>query len=520
MDDIVAEDVVEASDSEGGGRVVRAAAVLALGNVASRILGLVRETVKANLFGASGLLSAFEVAAYVPTSLFELVIGGMVNSALVPVFSEYTTEERRAELWPLLSTFLSVAAAVLLSVVVLVELFAPQVAWLVGARNFDDPSLTATSIRLMRLATPAIFFMGLSSILSGVLYALQRFTLPAFTAAVFNGTMAGVALLWPEKIDSLVWGLLLGSLLQVVIQLPALRDFKWEWRRWHPALGRIWQLYVPIVAGLVINQLAIGASINLATRTGDESLTFMRFATTLYQFPLGLVVTALSIATLPMLSQQALGDMGRFKETLAGGIRLVMALILPATVGLFTLALPIVALLFEHGQFTPEDSVMTALVLRVYLFGLPFAAIDQMLVFGSYARQDTWHPALIGVISIVIYLGVAVLLIRPLGLLSLMVADAVKHVVHTGMMLWVLRRDIGSLWGYGVGVGAMKAGGASVVMGGLAYGAFVVMGNWVGDGLWGEVMVVAVPGAVGGVVYAGLVYGLGIEEVLRLVKRS
>ena len=102
-----------------------------------------------------------------------------------------------------------------------------------------------------------------------------------------------------------------------------------------------------------------------------------------------------------------------FKQTLADGLRLVITLILPATAGLFALAVPIVALLFEHGEFTAADTATTALVLRVYLIGLPFAAVDQMLVFASYARKDTWRPALVGVISIVIYSITAVLLLRP-----------------------------------------------------------------------------------------------------------
>ena len=212
-----------------GDGVVRAAAILALGNVSSRILGLARETVKANLFGASGLLAAFEIAAYVPTSLFDLIIGGMVNSSLVPVFSEYAAKNDKEALWQLLSMVLSVATAVLVLVVALVELFAPAIAWLVGANEFDDPALTAVTINLMRLAAPAVFFLSIASILTGMLYALKRFTLSAFVGAVFNGTVVVIALLRPDRIESLVWGILLGSCLQILIQLPALRDARIRW---------------------------------------------------------------------------------------------------------------------------------------------------------------------------------------------------------------------------------------------------------------------------------------------------
>ncbi len=507
------------NSSEQKQSIVRAAAVLAAGNVASRLLGLARQTVKANLFGASGLLSAFEVAAFVPLSLYELIIGGMVNAALVPVFSDYASKERRAELWGVLSTVLSVATMVLLLVVGLVMLFAPQIAWLVGANEFDDPALTGVSITLMRMTAPTILFLGIASVLTGVLFALKRFSIPAFIGAVFNGTIVAVALLRPDHIDSLVWGMLLGALLQIFVQWWALRDAKIRWRfDWqHPAVRRILKLYAPIVAGLVVNQLAIALSYNLATRTGDQSISYMKFATTLYQFPLGLVVTALSVATLPTLARQANGQLGVFKQTLSEGVRLVITLILPATAGLFALAVPIVALLFEHGEFSAADTETTTLVLRFYLFGLPFAAVDQMLVFSSYARKDTWRPALVGVISIVIYTITSIVLLRPLGLLSLMVADGVKHVVHTLMMVWVVRHQIGSLRGYGISQAIIKSTIAGLITGGIAFiVAGFVMANMPLSGFSQNLVVVLAGGVAGVLGYTAMVFVLNIKEAKAL----
>ncbi len=509
-----AEDL--SGDSEENRGIVRAAAVLAAGNVASRVLGLAREMVKANLFGTTPLLAAFQAAAYVPTGLFDLIIGGMVNSSLVPVFSDYAEEERRDELWHVLSMVLSLATLVLLGVVAIVELFAPQVAWLVGALNFTEPELSQVSIDLIRLTTPAVLFLGIASILTGALYALKRFTVPAFIGAAFNGAIVVAALLTRE-ISGLVWGLLLGALLQVLLQLPALSDARLRptltFR--HPAIRRIVRLYIPILAGLVVNQIAIMLSYNLAIRTGDQSLNYMNYATTLYQFPLGLVVTALSIATLPTLSRQATGDLTLFKQTLSDGLRLVLALILPATAGLFALAPFIIGLLFEHGRFTTADTATTALVLRVYLVGMPFAAADQMLVFASYARKDTWRPALVGFISILIYSLTALVLLRPLGLLSLMVADAVKHVVHTIIMLWVLRRQLGSLGGSPVARSAAKSLLAAALTGLGAFAAAHLLPGDAGRALT-QLLPVVVGGATGVLIYTICVFALNIEETRAL----
>lgn len=522
------------------GRLVRAAAVLALGNVASRVLGLGRETVKARFFGTLPALSAFEIAAVVPTTLFDLIVGGMVNSSLVPVFSDYASEERRDELWAVASTFLSVATVVLLVVVLLVELFPAPVVAALGAYNFTDPALTEQAISLTRLSVPVVLFLSISSILTGLLYALKRFTLPAFTGAMFNGVIVLAVLIRPDHIESLVWGMLAGSLLQVVMQLPALRDARLRWRLdWrHPAIRRILRLYTPIVAGLVVNQAGIAIGYNLATLSGDRSLTYMRYATTLYQFPQGLVVTALSIAILPTLSEQAQGVVTIFRRTLAQGIRLVLTLILPATVGLFALALPIVTLLFQGGRFTAADSEVTALALRLFLFGLPFAAVDQMLIFASYARKDTLRPALVGVASILVYVVVAYYLVvnlsrwwpaawtpgdQPAGLYGLMIADAVKHLTHTLLMLPVLHSQVGGLPGQGVMTSALKSLLASLATGAAAWLAAGAVTGLVGfETLSERLLVVAVAGLAGVAVYALLGRLLDIREartLRRLLRR-
>ncbi|VAW31510.1 hypothetical protein MNBD_CHLOROFLEXI01-3261, partial [hydrothermal vent metagenome] len=299
----------------------------------------------------------------------------------------------------------------------------------------------------------------------------------------------------------------------------------------HPAVRRILILYAPIVVGLLVNQAAIWISYNLAILTGDNSVTYITYATTLYQFPLGLVVTALSIATLPTLSQivsayhavkqtdtaAAAAHVQEFKQTLAGGLRLIIALILPATAGLFALAPAIIGLLLEHGQFTPQDTAVTAIALRVYLAGLPFAAIDMMLVFASYARKDTWRPAVVGVISIVIYTITAVLLLEPFGLYSLMVADAVKHFTHAMMMLWLLKRHLGGLRGFAIGQTTWKAVVASILTGLVAYGVGETAVALIPfSGFLGKFLIVALAGGAGLLTFLALVQLLSISEVQAL----
>ena len=171
----------------------------------------------------------------------------------------------------------------------------------------------------------------------------------------------------------------------------------------------------------------------------------------------------------------------------------------------------------QHGQFTAEDTEITALVLRVFLIGLGFAAVDQMLVFASYARKDTWRPALAGMISIVIYTIVAVLLLPPLGLLSLMVADAVKHIVHTSIMLIFLQRHVGGLAGYHISATVVKSIVAAICTGlAAALSAGLLRQMMPLDSFLQRLIVVAVSGSVGLAAYLGAAYLLDLQDAMSL----
>lgn len=467
----------QAAEADRGAGITRAAGIVAAGNVLSSVLGLVREIVKSDLFGASAFVSAYNVAAYVPSMLFDLLVGGLVSSALVPLFSELAARKDRGELWRLLSLLLSVAVVFLSIAVLVLVLFAPQVAR-VMAGGFS-PALLQTLTDLLRLTVPAVLFLSLSAIVSGALYALKRFAFPAFAAPLFNlATIIVAVLLAPQLgIAAMALGLLVGSIAQLVFQVPGLRGavLRWHFDLRDPALRRILKLYLPVLAGLIIGQVAIAISLNLASRTGDESIALMDYPTRLIQFPLGLIVSAVSIAILPSLSRSAAENSSRdFRATLAQGLRLVLVLIIPSTIGLYVLGFNIVELLYEHGAFTPADTQAVTLMLWLYLFGLIFAGIDQPLVFAFYARKDTLTPALVGLIcNVGIYLAVALippaLSGRSLRITDLAIANSVQWMSHALIMLFLTRLRLGGLGGFGLWSLTGKAIAGSIVMAVVAY---------------------------------------------------
>jgi len=500
------------------GGIARAASVIAAGNVTSRALGLVRETVKAHLFGAGAQVDALNIAIIVPLQLYELVTGGLVNSALVPVFSDYAERDRK-ELWRLASTLLTLAAAGLSGLLVVFELAAPWLARILNGGG--DPAALALTARLLRLTLPGVVFLSLGGILTGLSYSLKRFSVPAFMAAAFNATIVALSLLLARWLDvrAMALGLLVGALMQVIFQLPALRDARLRplLSLRHPALGRIVKLYIPILLGLLVTQVQIFVGLRLASQTGAGGVSWMGYATTLMQFPLGLVAYAVSLAILPTLSRHA-GVSGNqnpveFRATLAQGLNLVVIMIIPATVGLFVLARPIAGLLFERGEFTAFDTERTALVLRFFLSGLSFAAVDTLLIFAFYARKDTLTPALIGVASVAVYLVTALALVRPLGLFSLMVADSVKQIVHAVASGALLARRLGGFRGAGFWPAAGKATLAASLLGLTAWASLKWVQSWAPQGgLGGYGLAVGLPGLLGGAAFFGALYLLRVQE--------
>jgi len=528
------------------GSVARSAGILSLGNAASRVLGLVRQIVIASLFGASGQVSAWRVAAAVPTMIYDLLIEGMLSAALVPVFSEYLATRTREELWRLASVVLSVAAVVLGAVILVLELLAPQVARLMGG-GFS-PELLDLTTRFIRLMLPAALVFGLAGILVGLLYALKRFTFPAISGAVFNLGIVLAAPLLAGRLDiySLCVGVLLGATFQLVALLPGVRGiplrFTLAWR--HAGLRRIGILYAPIVASLVVSRVQIIIDRNLASHTGEQSIAWMDNATTLFQFPHGLIAIAISLAVLPALSQHAArGDEAGYRGTLLRGLRLVLALSIPAAVGLFVLAEPIIRLIYQHGEFTPLDTYWTAVALRCYLVGLIFASVDWPLNYAMYARQNTLTPALVGVFSVGVYLVAAVLFPVPLGrlglafagggvdpsllpigrlqMVGLILADGAKHASHALVMWVLLRRQLGRLLARGLWAVTAKAGAASLVMGAAIAVALPYLESSLGAyGTLGDLALVAACGAGGLAVYLALAALLRVDEISLLYRTA
>jgi putative peptidoglycan lipid II flippase len=528
--------------------VAGAAAVIFLGNVASRVLGLGRELVIAWLFGATGATSAYRTAAQVATQAYDLLISGAISAALVPVFTDYADAPDRRAFARVVSVVLNLLLLALAVVLLALGLAAPWLVRLLGA----DPQYFDLTVTLTRWALVSVFFLGVAGVVTAALYARRDFKWPALATAAYNLGIIAAALalspLWPpgdERIVALAVGLVLGAFLQAAIQLPGLREVRYQpvldWR--HPGVRRALRLYAPVVAGLVVTNVGVGWYLFLAWQAGPDALAILGFATNLVQFPLGLVASAVSLAALPTLARAAGGDdltppaplpseergeqdepaadspfpSGRraggvsqddYAATLTFAMRLVLLLILPATAGLVVLREPVVALLFQRGAFDALATKNTAEAFLAFSPQLPFAALDQLFIVAFYARKNTRTPVLVGVCTVLLYIVAAPVLCGCVGFApfgvhggnGLAFANAIQNSAHAVVLYLLLRRLFPHLGAGGFGGFLLRVTLAALAMG-LALDAalpyleahlptplVVVVGGVLGTGVYGVLL--------------------------------
>jgi putative peptidoglycan lipid II flippase len=499
--------------------LVGAAAVIALGNILSRGLGLVREQVIAATFGATAGTDAYVLARTLPLILYDLLVGTVITAAFVPVFVQVGRQDER-HLWRLVSTILTLATLAFTLVAALLALLAEPLIGVIGG-GFAQPGQQALAASLLRVALVSVVFQGLAGLLTSVLYAQNRFTLPAFANATYNaGIIVGVVVLASRLgVAALAVGLVIGAAAQFALQAAGLRAF-WRFCRprldlGDPALRQVLALAGTVAAGMVVTVAGQLIDRNLASHLAEGSLTSMQYATTVIQFPLGIVGLATSYAVLPTLARFSDGSpdsRGHYRDTLTFGLKVVLLLMLPALAGLVALAQPVIAVLLERGAFTPADTARTTAIFLAYAPMLPLTAVDYLLINAFYARQNARTPVLVGVVCVLIYLAVALSLIRPFGAVGLAFANAVQNSAHAVILLVLLGRSLPELrLAQALAPFLARTIPAALVMGlavWLAWPALSRAGGLVG--LAGALLL-------GLVVYGGLIQLLGVQEARSLV---
>jgi putative peptidoglycan lipid II flippase len=393
--------------------LLRALATVSGMTLLSRILGFVRDFVIARTFGAGLATDAFFVAFKLPNLLRRMFAEGAFSQAFVPILGEYRNRNSAEDTRTLVDHVATLLSLALFAITAIGIAAAPILVWISAPGFAADLGKFELTVELTRITFPYILFMSLVALAGGILNTWSRFALPAFTPVMLNLVFIGMALFatpyFEPPVLALGWAVFLGGLLQLAIQLPALRRIAMlprptlNWRAaWaDPGVRRIVTLMGPALVGVSVSQISLLINTIFASFLQTGSVSWLYYADRLMEFPSGLLGAALGTILLPSLARcHASENFAEYSKLLDWGLRLTLLLAAPAAVALALLAVPLIATLFHHGAFSADDVFRTREALVAYAVGLTGLILVKVLAPGFYARQNVRTPVRIAMVAL------------------------------------------------------------------------------------------------------------------------
>lgn len=445
--------------------LIKSARIIGAVTLVSRILGFLRDVVIAKFFGTGIRAQAFVVAFRIPNLLRHLVGEGSTNSAVVPVLARLDEQNRKQEFWQVANCLLNLLIVILAGLTLLGELFAPFIVRILAPGFIRDPLKLDLTIRLTRLLFPYLLLIGLSAYAMAVLNSLKHFILPALAPCLLNISLIISALILcprlSEPTNALAWGVLIGGMLQLLIQVPLLvKGGLFKKRNWclrHPKVKEIGRLFLPRTLGITVYQTNIFVDsilASLAWIVGQGAVAALYYASRIVQFPLALFGLALAQVALPTLSGLAAKeDYLQLKNIVSFSLRSVFTMMVPATVGIMVLSHPLIKILFERGSFTSYSTDMTASVLLFYCWGLTGYAGIKILASCFYSLKDTLTPVKVAAWALLINIVLNLILMWPLKVMGLALATAISATFNFILLLFTLSKRIGRFTHLGASLG-------------------------------------------------------------------
>jgi putative peptidoglycan lipid II flippase len=471
--------------SEAAPRLARSAGLFGLATMASRILGLARDQVLAYYFGAGDAMDAFRVAFRVPNLVRDLFAEGAMSAAFVPTFTRELTLEGKPRAWRLANSVMTSLVLATGGLVLLGIAFAEPLVRLYAVGFDDIPGKVELTVALARIMTPFLTLVALAAVCMGMLNALGHFFVPALSPAMFNmATIVMTVALVPfasdlgvQPIVLVAIATLVGGLGQLLIQLPPLRREGYGYRPAldlrDPALGRVLLLMGPGTIGMAATQINVFVNTQFASNEGTGAISWLDYAFRVMYLPIGLFGVSIAAASTPALSRlAATNDAAQMRSTIASAIGLMLALNIPATLGLIALAGPIVALIFEHGKFTSADTTATARALQLYAIGLVGYSIVRIVSPTFYALHRSRIPVIASMASVIVNVILNIVLVRVMGFAGLALGTSVAAMVNAALQVVMLRQALGGIEGARIAVTFVKSAIAATAMAAAAWSAY------------------------------------------------
>jgi len=460
--------------AEARGRLVRSASLMTVMTLLSRVTGYLRNMAIAAFFGAGRASDVFWVAFRIPNMFRQLVAEGALPGVFIPSYAERRRSPGEADAPLFVARILTALTFLVAGITVLGILFAPSIVRLLARGFASTPGKIELTVYLTRLMFPYLCFVSVAALLQAVLNAHGRFGVSAFSPILLNLSIVAAATFaaprFREPTVALAVGVLVGGLLQMAIQLPAVLSLKAIARPRlgfsDPAVRAVFLLLVPRLFGFGIYAINIALSTRFASRFGDGAVSYLTYANQVVELVRGGFVISVATAILPLLSHQALEeDRAPFRGTLRFGLRLVAFVTIPWAAGLMILRGPVIRVLFERGRFGPTDTDVTASVLSLYAIGLLFVSSNNLLVGAHYARRDTRTPVLCAAADLTVFVSAALLLrASGFGVGSVALATSCGAAVNSILLFSMLRRKEGPLGGGRLAASLLRIAAAAAVM--------------------------------------------------------
>jgi len=434
-------------------RVAKAAGVVGLATMLSRIFGFLRDMVVAAFFGAGLTTDAFFVAFRIPNMLRRLLGEGSLTVSFVPVFTEYLNKKSKEDSLELANIVFTALSIILVIVSLAGVLLSPLIVMIMAPGFVKIPAQYDLAVFLTRFMFPYIFFLALVALCMGILNSLRHFAAPALSPVILNICMILAALLlkdfFEEPIIALAIGVMIGGVLQLAMQWPFLLKLgvklKPNFNFKHPGLKQIGLLMFPAAFGAAIYQINIFVSTILASLLPTGSVSYLYYADRIVELPLGVFAIAVGTAALPSFSEQvAKGDFHELKKTLSFSLRLILFVTIPATVALIALRVPIISVLFQRGAFDIQSTLLTAQALFYYALGLWAFSAVRIIVSALYSLQDAKSPMKAAIVALIVNVVCSVILMFPLKHGGLAFATSIATAVNVIMLSVILKKKIGS----------------------------------------------------------------------------
>lgn len=451
-----------------------------------KLLAIVRQVLIARLFGLSADLDAFNAANNLPDMLFALISGGALAIAFIPVLSEYLTQKSRQDTWQLFSRVANLALLVTATLAVVIAVLAqPLVSWQLGIAPGFNPQQQSLVAQLMRLNLVATLIFSLSGLVMAGLQANQHFFLPALAPILYNlGQIFGALVLAPTQgyslgsitlpamglgVYGLVYGVILGAVLHLLIQIPGLLRFHFHWSPGvglgTPGVRRVLSLMGPRLLTMFFVQLVFIARDNQASHLGTGAVSALTYGWMILQVPETLIGTAIGTALLPTLSEQAARkDWQLFRQTIERATRVLMAITIPTAMILSLALRPLVGRVFG---FDAQGTDLITWVTRMYLIGLLGQSVLEVAVRGFYAQQDARVPLLAAALTALVCIGLSAVLMGPLGAPGIGLANSLAFSGEALLLFIWLSRRLQS--GFAFWNTALRAAAGAALAGVLAY---------------------------------------------------